>query len=98
MSFYKSSYSYKILEVLIVSSNLELASTLKLILLLLKASYDYKHFLVVDLVVIFSRDILLRKEDTRSYKALVINLYKYATYCLSKGVSLEYRFLIWVEL
>ena len=98
MLFYKSSYSYKILEVLILSSNLELVSTLKLILLLLKALYDYKHFLVVDLVVVFGRGVLLRKEGARSYKALVINLYKYAIYCLSRGVSLEYCFPIWVEL
>ena len=49
-----------------VSSNLELASALKLILLLLKASYDCKHFLVVDLVVAFGRGVLFRKEGARS--------------------------------
>ena len=98
MSFCKSSYSYKILEVLIVSSNLKLASTLKLILLLLKALYNYKHFLVVDLIIAFDRGVLLRKERIRSYKALVVNLYKYATYRLFRGVDLEYYLPIWVEL
>ena len=81
-----------------VSSNLELASALKLTLPLLKASYDCKHFLVVDLVVAFGRGVPLRKEGARSHKALVVNLHKYATYCPSRGVSLEYRFPIWVEL
>ena len=81
-----------------VSLYLELASALKLILPLLKALYDYKHFLIIDLVVVFGRGVLLRKEGTRSYKALVVNLHKYAIYCPSRGVSLEYRFPIWVEL
>ena len=101
LSSYKSLSCYKVLQSFVISNNLNQypgVVSFQIRLLFLKAFDNSKQFFVVDLVVAFSRQHLVREEGNQAEGSILSNLGHYTTGYIVRGVYFNVGLQVQIEM